>query len=154
MVAGLLLQGLTKPPEGAFILEKNVLQVDSPIGVIRSSNILRARLPSPSAKALEDGADGGTALATQAAFAGAVKHSRLLGDFMDITIREQRTLVRRTRGAPHVDRTTRWLPRSGSGHAPLERLHGGETSLSGVFHDCRGRVPEDTRKAFFCRTYS
>ena len=36
--------------------------------------------------------DGGRELATQAAFAGAIKHSRLLGDFMDITMREQRVL--------------------------------------------------------------
>ena len=36
--------------------------------------------------------DGGRELATQAAFAGAVKHSRLLGDFMDIAVREQRAL--------------------------------------------------------------
>ena len=36
--------------------------------------------------------DGGRAQATQAALAGAVKHSRLLGDFMDITMREQRVL--------------------------------------------------------------
>lgn len=39
--------------------------------------------------------DGGTELATQAAFAGAVKQSRLLGDFMDIEMREQRTLFAR-----------------------------------------------------------
>jgi hypothetical protein len=36
--------------------------------------------------------DGGREQATQAAFAGAVKHSRILGDFMDLTIREQRAL--------------------------------------------------------------
>jgi hypothetical protein len=33
--------------------------------------------------------DGDRVLATQACFAGAVKNSRLLGDFMDITIRAQ-----------------------------------------------------------------
>ena len=36
--------------------------------------------------------DGDRDLATQATFAGAVKNSRLLGDFMDITMREQRGL--------------------------------------------------------------
>lgn len=36
--------------------------------------------------------DGGQEQATQAAFAGAVKHSRLIGDFMDLTMREQRAL--------------------------------------------------------------
>jgi translation initiation factor 2 beta subunit (eIF-2beta)/eIF-5 len=34
--------------------------------------------------------DGDRIQATQAVFAGAVKNSRLLGDFMDITLREQR----------------------------------------------------------------
>jgi len=36
--------------------------------------------------------NGGRKLATQATFAGAIKNSRLLGDFMDITLREQRAL--------------------------------------------------------------
>jgi len=36
--------------------------------------------------------DGGRTQATQAAFASAVKNSRLLGDFMDITLREQHML--------------------------------------------------------------
>ena len=36
--------------------------------------------------------DGGREQATQAAFAAAVKNSRLLGDFMDITMREQKAL--------------------------------------------------------------
>ena len=35
---------------------------------------------------------GSRDLATQAAFAAAVKNSRILGDFMDITLREQRAL--------------------------------------------------------------
>ena len=74
------------------VLEQNVLQMGSPVTIIRSSNILRARL-----EPLGDGLwkmvrDGGRAQAAQAALAGAVKHSRLLGDFMDITMREQRAL--------------------------------------------------------------
>lgn len=36
--------------------------------------------------------DGDRELATQTCFAGAVKNSRLLGDFMDITMREQVSL--------------------------------------------------------------
>ena len=74
------------------IVEQNVLQVDSPIGVIRSANILRARL-----KPLGEGlwkmvCDGDREVATQAALGGAIKHSRLLGDFLDLTVREQRAL--------------------------------------------------------------
>jgi len=36
--------------------------------------------------------DGGRDQSIQAAFPGAVRHSRLLGDFMDIALREQRAL--------------------------------------------------------------
>jgi hypothetical protein len=39
--------------------------------------------------------DGDREQATQAVFAGAVKNSRLLGDFLDIAIREQRALFAR-----------------------------------------------------------
>ena len=92
IVADLLLQAVSEEEWQEAVLEQNVLQMGSPITITRSSNILRARL-----KPLGEGLwkmvrDGGRAQATQAAFAGAVKHSRLLGDFMDITMREQRAL--------------------------------------------------------------
>jgi hypothetical protein len=92
IVADLLLQGLDEAAWKDAIVEQNVLQVDSPIGVIRSANILRARL-----KPLGEGlwkmvCDGDREVATQAALGGAIKHSRLLGDFLDLTVREQRAL--------------------------------------------------------------
>jgi hypothetical protein len=62
------------------------------VTVIRSSNILRARLEPLGEGLWKMVRDGGRAQATQAAFAGAVKHSRLLADFMDLTMREQRAL--------------------------------------------------------------
>jgi hypothetical protein len=58
----------------------------------RSSRLLRARLEPLGEGLWKMVRDGGQTQATQAAFAGAVKHSRLLGDFMDLTLREQRTL--------------------------------------------------------------
>jgi hypothetical protein len=95
IVADLLLQGVGEEAWKEAIVGQNVLQVGSTVGVIRSSNILRARL-EPLGEALwKMVRDGERELATQAAFAGAVKHSRLLGDFMDITIREQRALFSR-----------------------------------------------------------
>lgn len=92
IVADLLLQGVSDDAWKDAVLQQNVLQMGRPVTIIRSSNIIRARL-----KPLGDGLwrmvrDGGRGLAVQAAFAGAVKHSRLLGDFMDITMREQRAL--------------------------------------------------------------
>lgn len=88
-MADLLLQGLSEAAWKDAIVGQNVLQVDSAVAVIRSANILRARL-----KPLGEGLwkmvrDGGRILATQATLAGAIRHSRLLGDFMDITVRDQ-----------------------------------------------------------------
>lgn len=92
IVADLLLQGVSDDAWKEAIVQQNVLQVDSTVGVIRSSNILRARLEPLGEGLWKMVRDGGREQATQAAFAGAVKHSRLLGDFMDITVREQRVL--------------------------------------------------------------
>jgi hypothetical protein len=94
IVADLLLQGVSDKGWTEAIVEKNALQVGSTIGVIRSSNILRARLEPLGAGLWKLVRDGARQLATQAALCGAIKHSRLLGDFMDIAMREQRALFR------------------------------------------------------------
>jgi hypothetical protein len=90
IIADLLLQAVSDEAWKVAIVEQNVLQIDSVESIKRISRLLRSRL-----EPLGDGLwtmvrDGGREQATQAAFAGAVKNSRLLGDFMDITIREQR----------------------------------------------------------------
>ena len=92
IVADLLLQGLSEPAWKEAVVEQNVLQVESAIGVIRSANILRARLKPLGEELWKMVRDGDRVIATQAALGGAIKHSRLLGDFMDLAIREQRTL--------------------------------------------------------------
>jgi len=92
IVADLLLRGVSGAAWREAIVEQNVLQVASAIAVTRSSNILRARLQSLGEGVWEMVRDGNREVATQATFAGAVKHSPLLGDFMDLTIREQRRL--------------------------------------------------------------
>ncbi len=92
VVADLLLQGVSEEAWKDAVLEQNVLQMGSPVTIIRSSNILRARLEPLGEGLWKMVRDGGRAQAAQAALAGAVKHSRLLGDFMDIAIREQRAL--------------------------------------------------------------
>jgi len=92
IVADLLLDGVSGNAWKEAILEQNVLQVDSAVAVWRSARILRARLEPLGEGLWEMVRDGGRELATQASFAGAVKDSRLLGDFMDISMREQRKL--------------------------------------------------------------
>jgi hypothetical protein len=90
VVADLLLQGVGNEAWTEAIVENNALQVGSRIGVIRSSNIIRARLEPLGADLWRIVRDGSKELTTQAAFAGAIKHSRLLGDFLDLAIREER----------------------------------------------------------------
>lgn len=92
LVAGLLLQGVEGADWKRALIEENVLQSGSAIGVVRSANVIRARLEPLGEDLWAMVRDGDQHLATQAVFAGAVHHSRLLGDFMDITLREQRAL--------------------------------------------------------------
>lgn len=92
VVADLLIQGTSAARWKQAIVEDNVLQLKSPIYGIRFANYLRARLEPLGKDLWRMVRDGDRELATQAALAGAVKHSRLLGDFMDLTMRERRTL--------------------------------------------------------------
>ena len=92
IIADLLLQGVSGEDWRQAIIEENVLQMGSIESIKRISRLLRARL-EPLGEGLWEMVRGGDReQATQATFAGAVKNSRLLGDFMDITMREQRAL--------------------------------------------------------------
>lgn len=90
IIADLLLQAVNDEAWNEAIVEQNMLQMDSVESIKRISRLLRARLAPLGAGAWEMVRDGDRIQATQAVFAGAVKNSRLLGDFMDITVREQR----------------------------------------------------------------
>ena len=92
IVADLLLQAVSGEAWKDAIVEHNVLQMGSVESIKRISRLLRARLEPLGEGLWKMVRDGGRVLATQSVFAGAVKNSRLLGDFMDITMREQRAL--------------------------------------------------------------
>jgi hypothetical protein len=92
IIADLLLQGVSDEDWKQAILEENVLQMDSIESIKRISRLLRARIKPLGEGLWQMVRDGDREQATQAVFAGAVKNSRLLGDFMDITMREQRAL--------------------------------------------------------------
>lgn len=92
IIADLLLQSVSNAEWKEAIIEQNILQMGSVESIKRISSLLRTRL-----KLLGEGGwqmvrDGGKELAIQALLAGTIKNSRLLGDFMDITMREQRAL--------------------------------------------------------------
>jgi len=92
IVADLLISGVSDEAWKKAVFEQNILQVSSAIAVRRSARILRARLEPLGRGLWEMVRDGSRELATQATFAGAIRDSRLLGDFLDITVREQRAL--------------------------------------------------------------
>ena len=92
IVAGLLLQNVSDQQWKEAIVERNVLQMKSVESITRISRLLRARLEPMGEGVWTMVHEGDLELATQATFAGAIKNSRLLGDFMDHTLREQRAL--------------------------------------------------------------
>ncbi len=92
IISDLLLQGVSEEDWKAALLERNELQMGSVESIKRISRLLRARLEPLGEGLWEMVRDGGREQAIQAVLAGAVKNSRLLGDFMDIAIREQRAL--------------------------------------------------------------
>jgi hypothetical protein len=92
LVADLLLRSVTGREWKAATVDDNVFQVPNPAAFQKKASILRARLEPLGRGLWEMVRDAPRREAVQAALAGTVRHSRLLGDFMDITIREQRSL--------------------------------------------------------------
>ena len=90
IIADLLLQAVSNDAWNKAMLDQNLLQMGSAVSIKRISRLLRARLELLGPGAWKMVRDGDRIQATQAVFAGAVKNSRLLGDFMDIMLREQR----------------------------------------------------------------
>ena len=93
-IADLLLRGVNAYDWRAEVVEKNVLQIRSPKTAARLAQLLRARLELMQPVLWEMVRDGSALLATHACLAAAVKHSPLLGDFLDIAVREQYRLFR------------------------------------------------------------
>jgi Putative inner membrane protein (DUF1819) len=68
---------------------KNVLQVRNPATGQRLTRLIRGRLETIGPSLWTLVRDGSGTVATHAVFAAAVKHSPLLGDFLDIVVGEQ-----------------------------------------------------------------
>src|SRR5205807_851428 len=66
-----------------------VLQARSPASARRLTTLVRGRLETMGADLWALVRDGTAAVATHAALAAAVKHSPLLGDFLDLVVRNQ-----------------------------------------------------------------
>ena len=93
-IADLLLRGINAHDWRAELVEKNVLQIRSLETAARLGQLLRARLELMQPALWVMIRDGSSLLATHACLAAAVKHSPLLGDFLDMAVREQYRLFR------------------------------------------------------------
>ena len=70
-------------------MSENVLQARSPATARRLTKLIRGRLETMGPDLWKLVRDGNGTVATHAVFAAAVKHSPLLGDFLDLVVGEQ-----------------------------------------------------------------
>jgi hypothetical protein len=89
IVADLLLHGVSTEDWKDTILGKNILQARNPETARRLARLIRGRLEMMEANIWQLVRDGDSRVATHAVFAAAIKHSALLGDFLDLIVREQ-----------------------------------------------------------------
>jgi len=89
IIAALLLRDLNEAGWKEAIYGQNVLQTRSLKTAARLTLLLRGRLALMDADLWTLVCNGSGTVATQACLAAAVKHSMLLGDFLDLVVREQ-----------------------------------------------------------------
>ncbi|MGC9261074.1 MAG: BrxA family protein [Phycisphaerae bacterium] len=71
------------------MVEENVLQARNTVSALRIGRLVRQRLELMKPDLWRLVRDGSGPVATHAALAAAIKHSPLLGDFLDLVVREQ-----------------------------------------------------------------
>lgn len=89
IIADLLLRGVDEQGWEEALLRKNVLQARSAATTVRLGRLIRKRLALMTPELWRLVRDGTGTVATHAVLAAAVKHSPLLGDFLDLVVREQ-----------------------------------------------------------------
>jgi len=89
IIANLLLGGVDEQGWKESLYDQNALQARNPATSERLARLFRARLELMQPALWKMVRDGSTLLATHACLAAAVKHSALLGDFLDLVVREQ-----------------------------------------------------------------
>ena len=89
VVADLLLRATDERGWKDAVITQNVLQVRNPATASRLGRLIRQRLELMAADLWRLVRDGSAVVATQSVLAAAVKHSALLGDFLDLVVRDQ-----------------------------------------------------------------
>lgn len=115
IIADLLLRHLDEAAWKDALYDQNVLQARRPKTAARLTLLLRGRLTLMQPELWTLVRDGSGIVATQACLAAAIKHSALLGDFLDLVVRD------------HVARYAQTLSK---------------TVWDDYVLDCRGRDPE------------
>jgi hypothetical protein len=115
LVADLLLKGIKGNEWRKALIDQNVLQSRNPHTAIRITRLIRQRLETMKPDLWRLVRDSSSTIAIHALFAAAIKHSPLLGDFLDLVVREQFRVFNTT------------LPKK---------------LFDEFIYDCRGRAPE------------
>lgn len=89
LIADLLLRQVDADAWNDAIVTKNILQVRNPATARRLTTLIRRRLEAMGPELWKLVRDGKGTVAAHAVFATAVKHSQLLGDFLEIVVAEQ-----------------------------------------------------------------
>ena len=89
VIANLLLRGVDQQGWKRALITDNVLQTRNSATAIRLARLIKARLLLMDAELWKMIYEGAGVVPVQAALAAAIKHSRLLGDFFDLVVREQ-----------------------------------------------------------------
>jgi Putative inner membrane protein (DUF1819) len=89
IIADLLLREVDDGGWKDAIVHRNVLQTRSPATAKRLTNLIRGRMATMGPELWRMVRDGKGSVVTHAVLAAAVKHSPLLGDFLDLVVREQ-----------------------------------------------------------------
>lgn len=96
VIADLLLRGVDGSDWDRAVFDQNVLQTRSGETARRLARLIRGRLTLMDADLWRLVRDGAGDTATHAVLAAAVKHSMLLGDFLDLIVREQYRIFSKT----------------------------------------------------------
>jgi hypothetical protein len=103
VIADLLLRGVDGSDWGAAVVEQNVLQTRTTETARRLARLIRGRLALMDTELWRLVRDGTGDTATHAVLAAAVKHSLLLGDFLDLVVREQYRIFAKSLANPLWD---------------------------------------------------
>lgn len=89
IIAGLLLRDLTSADWVQALRADNVLQVKNPATATRLGRLIRGRLETMGPELWKLIRDGQGTVAVHAVLAAAIKHSPLLGDFLQLVVADQ-----------------------------------------------------------------